>query len=171
MKKLNLTNIVLGIIAAEVVYQTLHACADRVAALETPDPPAVPAKRRKSHGPFLIGEALNHVFSLLRRSIFGPPMDPAPDSRALGNRNRGQQTADPAGEEKEEIPLKGSMQGIAEKMKDPAWAGALAANDGNIALADAGRAVPMPNSAQFVERLDRNPFVGQGMKDHSRDKV
>ncbi len=32
-----------------------------------------------------------------------------------------------------------------------------------ISLTDAGRAVPMPDSAHFVEQLDRNPFPGQGL--------
>lgn len=64
--------------------------------------------------------------------------------------------------------LHGNLQGLAGKLKDPAWAGMLAANEGNVALTEAERAVPMPNSAQFVQRLDKNPYVGQGMKPHNR---
>ncbi len=115
------TNILLGIIAAEVVFLTVEAFADRWRNPWSPRQPPVPL-----------------------------PEEGRPEG--AGRK-----------EEPEETHLTGSLQGLAEKLKDPAWAGVLAANEGNISLTDAKRAVPMPNSAQFVERLDRNPHVGKGM--------
>lgn len=121
------TNILLGIIAAEVIFLTVEAFADR---WRNPWPP---------------------------------------EQQPVRIPNEDGEQADTPEEQLEENYLKGSMQGIADKLKNPAWAGVLAANEGNISLADAERAVPMPNTAQFVGRLDRNPFVGRGMKDRSRD--
>jgi hypothetical protein len=121
------TNFLLGIIAAEVVFLTVEAFADRWRNPWSPVPHPVP-----------------------------PPEEDGPE-------------AAPQKEEPEDTHLTGSLQGFTEKLKDPAWAGMLAANAGNIALTDAERAVPMPKSAQFVERLDRNPYVGKGMKNHDRD--
>ncbi|MES2469444.1 MAG: hypothetical protein V4675_19220 [Verrucomicrobiota bacterium] len=195
MKRTNITNIVLGIIAAEVVIQTMQAFANRpfkehqsLRHAEQPEPQEMPRR-------FLLGEALSQVAGLLRRLFSGSDAHhtngsqagreqaqslPVPDAEG---RNTGKQRGAPGlgdrsvrqahtdGREDGEIQLKGSMEGIAEKLKDPAWAGVLASNHGNVALTDAERAVPMPDSAQFVERLDKNPFIGQGMKDHSRDKI
>lgn len=129
MKSNSTTNFLLGIIAAEVVFLTVRAFADRW----NEEPPYL----RGPHRPV-------------------PPSDAEVSFEASNS------------EQFEDRQLKGSMQGVAEKLKDPAWAGLLEANAGNISLTDAERAVPMPKSAQFVERLDRNQFIGQGMKDRSR---
>ena len=173
------TNIILGIIAAEVVYLTVQAFADRQLAAGKCFPSADQTKPQKAPVRFLFMEALHHVTGLLR-SLFSDAktdmIQGAPRLRrrlvSLRPQHEGGTYSDGANEEPEEegIDLKGSMQGIAAKLKDPAWAGVLAANDGNISLTDAERAVPMPDSAKFVERLDKNPFIGKGMKAHSRNE-
>ena len=155
---------------------------------EQPTPPK--ARRR-----FLFGEALSQAVGLLRRLFWGSEADNTngsqagrkqaqclPDQDAEKSYSRKQRSvaglavrsvhqAHSEGHEDGEIQLKGNLEGIAEKLKDPAWAGVLAANHGNVSLTDAERAVPMPNSGKFVQRLDKNPFIGQGIKEHSRDKI
>ena len=77
---------------------------------------------------------------------------------------RGRTNADTENGPEEELHLKGDMQGIAGKLKDPAWAGVLAANDGNTSLTDAERAVPKPNE-RSVCRLRQGFGVGDGYPD------
>lgn len=198
MKRLNTTNLILGIIAAEVVCLTVQAIADRPypsarqksAQDQKPDPKPGPTY-------FPIWNVMDQLAGWFRNLFFGPPSPRPPLRRAAGQRSRlRQRPTDSAWDRNhdhdrdhddhsqnqgrdqdhyqdfsgENNPaLKGSMQGLTEKLKDPAWAGMLAANAGNVALTDAARAVPMPNAGKFVERLDRNPYVGNGMKNRSRD--
>ena len=105
------------------------------------------------------------------RNLFNGPAAGLTRGTRPGEDNRviPQADFDPSGAEP--AHLKGDMRGLTEKLQDPAWSGALAANAGNISLTDAERAVPMPGSAHLVQRLDRNPFIGGGMRDHSRDHI
>ena len=195
MKKANITNIVLGIIAAEVVFQTVQAIADRQLAVGKYSRPEEQPKPQKAGGHFFLGAALQQAIGLLRCLFFGSKSEstrgaqcvregveshgPQDAERKFSGKqgsvasytHRDAQPADNEEHEEEGVHLKGSMEGIAEKLKDPAWVGVLAANDGNVSLTDSQRAVPMPNSAQFLQRLDKNPFIGKGMRDHSRDKI
>ena len=175
----NITNMLLGIIAIEVVVLTVQAIADRQPAPDKSTRPIGRFKPQKSPSQFVLIQALNHVTNLLRwlfvREKAASLQRNGARSEARGvqvfeGKHSERSTRHMDGKEASELELKGSMQGISEKLNDPAWAGVLAANDGNISLTDAERAVPMPKSAQFVERLDRNPFVGKGMKDHKREK-
>lgn len=180
MKKITPTNILLGIIAAEVVALTVAAMAARQSgkvpyfpSMDHPEPQEAPER-------LSFGEALQRAAGLLRRFFFPSGINEAPDygrggnDRKAGNRfydaDRRKAPVQSGEEDQREIGREDQPPHIAAKLKDPAWAGLLAANDGNISLTEAERAVPMPNSAQFVGRLDKNPFVGKGMKDHSRDK-
>lgn len=179
MKRVNTTNVVLSIFAAEVVLLTVKAFADRQAAADQSLRPVEGAVPPTFAGPFLLVNVLQQTVGLLGRLLFGYKEsyrfgDGRDDSGlrathfALPNRGKYQARIDNADHDEEAIEVTGDMQGFAEKLKDPAWAGVLAANDGNVSLTNAERAVPMPNSAKLVQRLDRNPFVGKGMKDHSR---
>ena len=178
MKKINPTNVVPGIIAAEVVLLTVKAFAGRLPDADkafVPEGPSGPPKAAEP--PFLVVGAFQRVIGLLRRWIPGAGLDTPSHTRRVRGRvgshrpydEEEEHSEDQADDHEGEIHLKGDMQGVAEKLKDPAWAGVLAANDGNISLTNAERAVPMPNSGKLVQRLDRNPYVGKGMKDHSRD--
>lgn len=174
----NITNMLLGIIAIEVVVLTAQAISDRQPAPDKSTGPIGRFKPQKSPSQFVLSQALNHVTNLLRWLFVREKA--ASSHRRARSEARGVQVFEgkhferstPHTDRKKdaELELRGSMQGISDKLNDPAWAGVLAANDGNISLTDAERAVPMPKSAQFVERLDRNPFVGNGMKDHKREK-
>ena len=77
---------------------------------------------------------------------------------------RGRTNADTENGPEEELHLKGDMQGIAAELNDPAWAGVLAANAGNISQTDAERAVPLPNE-RSVCRLRQGFGVGDGYPD------
>lgn len=185
MKKTTITNLVLGLVAAEVVYLTAQAIADRQTARANAYPSRVPAAPPTTTPMGFLSSLLHHASGMLRRLFFGFDADDAGQDlererdEFLRRReaaessarytDHGQQRLEGGAQAALPVELKGSMDGIAEKLKDPAWAGVLAANDGNIALTDAERAVPMPKSAQFVQRLDRNPYIGQGMKEHRRD--
>ena len=169
-----LTNILLGVIAAEVVVLTVQAFAERQASAAADGGGSLgsaPQHKPQPHTAYFpLREAL-HQAALFFRRLFGQGGDFVESQDMAPSAYRARPHAGMAADEDGDGPhFKGSLQGITEKMKDPAWAGLLAANDGNIALTDANRAVPMPNSGQFVERLDKNPYVGKGMKDHSRDK-
>lgn len=177
MKKVNPTNIVLGIIAAEVVLLTVKAFAECLPAAEQTPRRENQRGPQKAAAPFLIVQALRRVIGEVHRLILG--LKPDFTQGSPGGQDVEQANDYPSDDpvenfsDTDEVPaeailLKGDMQGVAVKLKDPAWAGVLAANDGNVSLTNAERAVPMPNPGQLVERLDRNPYVGKGMKDHSR---
>lgn len=198
MKKPTLSNVLLGIIAAEVIYLTAQAIAERFPAEEATDGPEEQPEPKQMGGDSMWSRAWHQAVTMLkryfseegsdfpdtaRRSWQQPGSNRLRDVRSGGGKQSGQSAgraqADRADEEEgrdeshdadhDGLHLHGSMQGISEKMKDPAWAGMLAANGGDIALTDAARAVPMPKSARFVQRLDRNPYVGKGMRNHSKD--
>lgn len=185
----NTTNILLGVIAIQVALLTVQAIAGRQPVAGRSHGPARRPKLQNSPRESLLSGVLDQAAAFLRwllgrekTDIYrrnGKRSDSRSDWDSEGKYSGSKDsTAHRAGqsaqtldsEEEEEMHLKGSMLGIAGKLNDPAWAGVLAANDGNISLTDAERAVPMPKSAQFVARLDRNPFVGKGMKDHPREK-
>lgn len=192
MKRIHTTNLLLGVIAAEVVFLAAHAIANRQPAADRPFRAELPEpENSRGHSSTRsVSGALARVAQSLRRWFIGTDGESARgagrprdrrehDDADIRGRNRLATSpsndrlrhAGPESDQNDGASLQGNMQGIAEKLKDPAWSGALAANDGNISLTDAERAVPMPRSARFVERLDRNPFIGGGMKDHSRDHI
>ena len=75
MKKANTTNVVPGIIAAEVVLLTVKTFAARLPAADQSSQPAQTLAPHKAAPPFLFVEALQNVIGLLRRWFFGPELD------------------------------------------------------------------------------------------------
>lgn len=195
MKKITTSNIVLGIIAAEVLFLTAQAIAERPSAPADDSPPDSRPRPKNKVGDSLLARAWHQASTMLKR-FFSDPLTDFPDTARRGwqqkgsNRLRNVQNRESGGGHKGErfrghdrqsvesqedgndtgTDAQRNLPGFAEKMNDPVWAGMLAANHGNAALADAARAVPMPKSARFVERLDRNPYIGKGMKDRSRNR-
>ena len=172
MKKpsVTLTNILLGVIAAEVVVPTVQAFAERQASAAAGGGKSVGAAPQPHMAYFPLREALHQAVLFFRR-LFGQGDDSLDPQQTAPPADRGSTQAFRAADQDDHEPqFKDTLTGIADKLKDPAWAGMLAANDGNIALTDAKRAVPMPNSSQYAGRPDKNPYVGKGMKDHGRNK-
>ncbi len=175
MKPITPSKIILSVVAAEVVFQALRAIADRQPAPAHPFNPAEEPKSRPAPARLLCVGVLQQLLGIVMRAFncsFAGMGASHPSPKQTYRPRTGRAGITDHGElwtpDLDEVSRSGSRDALAEKLKDPAWAGVLAANDGNVSLTNAARAVPMPKTTQFVERLDRNPFVGMGMKDHSK---
>lgn len=169
MKRVHTTNVLLGVIAAEVILLTLNALAERRDELAASGHAHQPEGRNRQDQSSS-GGLVQRLLRGLGRMFFGFTDDGKDEGRSRRDYLRQAEEAGMVGKEDrtEEEHDRPVPEG---KFKDPAWAGLLAANNGNIALTQAERAVPMPKSAQYLGRLDKNPHVGKGMRDHSRDRV
>lgn len=181
----SVTNLLLGTVAAGVCLLAARAIVRRQeerAAVEGDFPklrePAFTSSLRGDVA-YLLGEAVRRCGGMLTR-LFSSAKTEIREGAA---RARERVAALRSGEEREggisgenreedgtdEEKRRPGTPGIVDRLEDPAWAGVLASHDGDVHLAQTERAVPMPESTRLVERLDKNPFIGKGVSDKSRN--